>query len=472
MLKIVTLTMMSFMHSSWKTALFNIPPLFRRTKAPLAGLDISMRGIRLVELRAPDKHLLQLQCCSCETLPQGAIANDEIEDLDLVRTAVQRLWAQSGSGSRRVAIGIPAATAVTALLPLGATVQLDDEDQLTALANAHIASLLPYPIEQACVDFCVQAPLRDKLGHQLLIGAARRDIIEDRLAIAEALDLHVAVVEIDSCAEYAAWTRTLAPAADPSSATEHVTGLLRIDSGGIQLSMFVSARQTNEPLQYHHHRRASEQRNDTPLELARAVVQMWFHGLAVAQRATTRSPDAPTQHSIVLTGTDAAQFVLGTTCGSTLGGGANCFIHVHFQPTAQSTVSFSAAVTIIDSASNSPQTIALSGEGTFPQHELALSTTRLVYGTVSVGADSSPQSVIMTNISSTPVTIYSIALAGTNPSSFVVANNCGTSLAAGASCVIHGHFAPTATGPLAATITVTYDSEDTPETITLRGTGQ
>jgi len=305
MLKIVTLTMMSFMHSSWKTALFNIPPLFRRTKAPLAGLDISMRGIRLVELRAPDKHLLQLQCCSCETLPQGAIANDEIEDLDLVRTAVQRLWAQSGSGSRRVAIGIPAATAVTALLPLGATVQLDDEDQLTALANAHIASLLPYPIEQACVDFCVQAPLRDKLGHQLLIGAARRDIIEDRLAIAEALDLHVAVVEIDSCAEYAAWTRTLAPAADPSSATEHVTGLLRIDSGGIQLSMFVSARQTNEPLQYHHHRRASEQRNDTPLELARAVVQMWFHGLAVAQRATTRSPDAPTQHSIVLTGTHA-----------------------------------------------------------------------------------------------------------------------------------------------------------------------
>ena len=212
---------------------------------------------------------------------------------------------------------------------------------------------------------------------------------------------------------------------------------------------------------------------------ALSASSLWFGQVGVGSWSASQwvslsnpKPVALSISSIVLTGTDAAQFVLGTTCGSTLGGGANCFIHVHFQPTAQSTVSFSAAVTIIDSASNSPQTIALSGEGTFPQHELALSTTRLVYGTVSVGADSSPQSVIMTNISSTPVTIYSIALAGTNPSSFVVANNCGTSLAAGASCVIHGHFAPTATGPLAATITVTYDSEDTPETITLRGTGQ
>jgi hypothetical protein len=173
--------------------------------------------------------------------------------------------------------------------------------------------------------------------------------------------------------------------------------------------------------------------------------------------------------SIALTGTDAAQFMMGTTCGSTLAGGANCFIHVHFQPTAQNTVSFTAAVTITDSASNSPQTIALSGEGTMPQHELALSTTSIDYGTVSVGTVSSSQSVIMTNITHTPVTIYSIALAGTNSTSFLFANNCGTSLAAGASCAIHGHFAPTVSGPLAATITVTYDSEDNPETITLSG---
>jgi len=283
--------------------LFNISPLFRRTKAPLTGLDISMRGIWLAELSAPDKHLLQLERCASEVLPKGAIGSDGIEDLALVCAAVQRLWEKSGSRSRRVAIGIPAATAVTALLPLNAAVRLDDEDQLAALANEHVAGLLPYPIEQACVDFCLQPPLHNKPNHQLLIGAARKDIIEDRLAIAESVGLDVVVVEIDSCAEYAAWTRTLAPGADPSSsAAEHVTGLLRIDVCGIQLSLFASAHMINEPPQYRHQRIAVPPSEDTPQDLARAVAQMWRNGLALAQRATTRSHEAPTQHSIVLTG--------------------------------------------------------------------------------------------------------------------------------------------------------------------------
>jgi len=283
--------------------LFNIFPLFRRTKAPLTGLDISMRGILMVELSAPDRHLLQLERCASEALPKGAIGSDGIEDLALVCAAVQRLWEKSGSRSRRVAMGIPAATAVTALLPLNAAVRLDDEDQLATLANEHVAGLLPYPIEQACVDFCLQAPLHDKANHQLLIGAVRKDIIEDRLAIAESLGLDVAVIEIDSCAEYAAWTRTLAPGAAPSSsADDHVTGLLRIDVCGIQLSLFAGVHMISEPLQYRHQRITAQPPDDTPQDLARIMVQMWRNELALAQRATTKSPDTPAQHNIVLTG--------------------------------------------------------------------------------------------------------------------------------------------------------------------------
>ena len=78
----------------------------------------------------------------------------------------------------------------------------------------------------------------------------------------------------------------------------------------------------------------------------------------------------------------------------------------------------------------------------------------------------------MTNTGTAALTITSIAVTGTDASQFVFANNCGTSLAVGASCSIHGHFAPTATGALTAAVTITDSAVGSPQTIALSGTGQ
>jgi hypothetical protein len=64
-------------------------------------------------------------------------------------------------------------------------------------------------------------------------------------------------------------------------------------------------------------------------------------------------------------------------------------------------------------------------------------------------------------------------LTGADASSFDFANSCGTSLAAGANCTIHGHFAPTASGVLTAAVTITYSGAGgSPLSIALSGTGQ
>ncbi|MDR3662481.1 MAG: choice-of-anchor D domain-containing protein, partial [Mycobacterium sp.] len=91
---------------------------------------------------------------------------------------------------------------------------------------------------------------------------------------------------------------------------------------------------------------------------------------------------------------------------------------------------------------------------------VTLSATSLSYGSVDVGSTSSSHSVTMTNTGSATLTISSIALTGANASQFVFANNCGTSLAVGASCTIHGHFAPTATGAASAAVTITDNAAD------------
>jgi trimeric autotransporter adhesin len=181
--------------------------------------------------------------------------------------------------------------------------------------------------------------------------------------------------------------------------------------------------------------------------------------------------------SIAVTGPNASSFVFGGTttdpiagsCGPTLAPGASCLIHGHFTPT--STGPLTAAVTITDNAGDSPQSITLTGTGnTSPA--VTLTSTSLTFAAQTVGTTSASQSVTLTNTGGTALSISSILVTGPNASSFVFANSCGTQLAAGASCLIHGHFTPTSTGPLSAAVTITDSAGDSPQSISLSGTGQ
>ena len=171
--------------------------------------------------------------------------------------------------------------------------------------------------------------------------------------------------------------------------------------------------------------------------------------------------------SIAVTGANASSFVFANSCGSSLAVGANCSIHGHFAPTKGGVLT--ASVTITDNAATSPQSISLSGTGVVPP--VGLSATSLSFGSIDVGATSGSQSVTMTNNGTTTLTITGIVLEGSDASSFVFANNCGTSLAAGTNCTIHGHFAPVATGALTATIKITDSASTSPQSIALSGTG-
>jgi len=172
--------------------------------------------------------------------------------------------------------------------------------------------------------------------------------------------------------------------------------------------------------------------------------------------------------SITVTGADASSWVFANACGTSLAAGANCSIHGHFAPVTGGALT--AQISITDNAAGSPQTIALSGTGTGPA--VKLSATSLSFGSEKVGSASASQSVTVTNTGNQALSITSIAITGTNASSFVFANTCGTTIPAGANCTIHGHFAPTITGALTATVTITDNAGGSPQTIALSGTGQ
>ncbi len=100
-----------------------------------------------------------------------------------------------------------------------------------------------------------------------------------------------------------------------------------------------------------------------------------------------------------------------------------------------------------------------------------LSATSLNFGNQTVKTTSAAKTVTLSNSGSSSLSISKIAVSGTNATSFISSNNCGTSLAAGQSCAIQVQFAPTATGTLSATITITDNASNPSQSVTLSGTG-
>ena len=77
----------------------------------------------------------------------------------------------------------------------------------------------------------------------------------------------------------------------------------------------------------------------------------------------------------------------------------------------------------------------------------------------------------MTNKGSTSVSITSISITGTNSGDFRQTNNCGSSLASGASCFVNVTFTPSAKGKRTASVSVSDNGGGSPQTVGLSGTG-
>ncbi len=147
-------------------------------------------------------------------------------------------------------------------------------------------------------------------------------------------------------------------------------------------------------------------------------------------------------------------------CPSLISGGANCTITVVFTPTAAGTRS--GVLTLTSGAQSTQQTVSLSGTGI--QGDLVVSPTSLAFSSTPLGTLSASQAVVLKNSGGASLSLGGVQIAG----DYKDTNNCGATLAAGASCTVNITFTPTATGTLSGSLTVT-GSVGSPQTIALSG---
>lgn len=169
--------------------------------------------------------------------------------------------------------------------------------------------------------------------------------------------------------------------------------------------------------------------------------------------------------SISVTGTNPGDFSQTNNCGTTVANGASCTINVTFKPTASGTRT--AAVSVSDNASGSPQSVTSSGTGTAGGPTASISPLTLTFASQNLVSTSSPQTITLTNSGATALSILSIVASG----DYAQTNNCGSSLAAGAMCSVQVAFTPTAVGSRAGFVTFSDTDPTTLQTATLNGTG-
>jgi hypothetical protein len=101
---------------------------------------------------------------------------------------------------------------------------------------------------------------------------------------------------------------------------------------------------------------------------------------------------------------------------------------------------------------------------------LSVSASTLTFALQMTGSASAAQTVTLTNSGSGAATIGSIAVTGTNATSFAQTNTCGGTVAAGANCVISVVFQPVVAGALAAAVSIADNAAGSPQVVTLAGT--
>ena len=148
----------------------------------MLGLDISSTSVKLLELSRSGNEY-RVESYGVEPLPENAVVEKNISDVDGVGEAIQRLVERCKTKVKHAAVAVAGSAVITKTIEMSAELSEDEmENQLQVEADQYI----PYPLEEVALDFEVQGPSpRTEDQVEVLIAACRRENVEMREAALE-----------------------------------------------------------------------------------------------------------------------------------------------------------------------------------------------------------------------------------------------------------------------------------------------
>jgi len=180
----------------------------RRSGRPLIGLDIEPGQIVAAQVRVGGG--MQIERAAGMPLPPGVIRDGEVTDVETLSAALAQLFEVSGFDNR-VRIGIANQRIVVRMLELP---PIPDPKELATAVRFQAQDQIPMPLDSVILDHhslgVIDTP--DGPRQQVVLVAARRDMVERVLAAARGAGLRPEAVDLSAFA----MIRALAPAAATS----------------------------------------------------------------------------------------------------------------------------------------------------------------------------------------------------------------------------------------------------------------
>jgi type IV pilus assembly protein PilM len=177
--------------------------LFGHDSRPLIGVDVSSSAVKMLELADSGKGMRRVERYAITPLPKDAVQEGAITKMEIVEAAVREAWKLLDTKTRDVAMALPSSSVITKriMLPGNAT-DAEIETQVNAEAN-QVAS---FPLGDVSLDYQILGPnAKNPAENDALLVLARRERVEERVALAEAAGLKTVIMDVDAFATLTAY---------------------------------------------------------------------------------------------------------------------------------------------------------------------------------------------------------------------------------------------------------------------------
>jgi len=204
--------------------------LFTRKNRPLVGIDISSTSVKVLELSRTGAGY-RVEHHGVVPLPEGAVSEKQISDVQAVGDTIRRALRQSGSKAKECALAVPGSAVITKVISMPASLS---EQELEGQIQIEADQYIPYALEEVNLDFEIIGPTPENPETvDVLIAAARSEYVQLRTDAAEAAGLTPRIVDVEPFAAESAYLHSVEDA-------QGVTGTVALfDIGATMSSLLV-----------------------------------------------------------------------------------------------------------------------------------------------------------------------------------------------------------------------------------------
>ena len=169
--------------------------IFKKAATTTVGLDLGSYSIKMVEIDHSGKELTLVNYGITELQPD-AIKGGQVVERQAVVEGIEMLFETCQVVNRQVCVALSGTDVIIKTIQTDRMSREELEKNISWEAEQHV----PFPLNEICLDFQVLNPEGDDPQMNVLLVAAKQELIEEKLSLFEESGCDVLVMDVDTFA--------------------------------------------------------------------------------------------------------------------------------------------------------------------------------------------------------------------------------------------------------------------------------